>query len=327
MPKSEGLDVRSVPPDLAAIKAAAAEKGVPVSNVTSGMLRHCVRLDGMMVADFAAVEPRMLSWLADDQAALAVWRDPRKSMYLEMGRRVFGREIAKTDETEYFISKQLVIGCGYGMSGWKYGLHLKKFGREFDDCDGVVKAYRKAMPCVTQLWQMYGDAVLAAARGQDSEVGRVKFYRDDTTLVVVKPSGRPIYYRNVRIEQRVPVYKIIYNMPLTPEDTVVYDHPVFGPRELYGGKVCENVDQGSCADLLADVLVALERGGYEPFMHAHDEVAAQRGDFEGFMRTCSTAPPWACGFPMAAEGYRGPLWAKCHDGWESAKYAGGERVV
>lgn len=327
MPKSVGYDCRHVRMDWDSVSALAEQYECRISDVTNGALRHCVRSPDMLVADFAAVEPRMLAWLCGDDEMLAVYGDPKRNAYFEMGRKVFNRPITKADELEYFISKQLVIACGYGASGWKFQLSCKKFGYDLKRgyCEDLVRTFRKTSPGMTGLWRAYGDAAMNAVKqGHDTEVGRVGFRVEGSSLVIRLPSGRDVYYRNARVERTVPVYKVIYSMPLTPEDTVVYDHPMFGRRELYGGKITENVDQGACRDLLAYVLVELETQGFEPFMHAHDEAAALRGSFSDFMRVCSTPPSWCPDFPLMAEGYQGPMWAKDASGWMNAKYLRGK---
>ncbi len=323
VPKGK-VDSRHVDPEWNAVCAHAEASGVSPSDVANGMLRHAVRQDGMLVADFAAVEPRMLAWLADDQDLLAIYADNSRNVYCELGTKVFGRKITKADKVEYFISKQLVIGCGYGMSGPKFGLTLKRFGVESPvDPEELVKGFRRHLPKITVLWKAYGCAVLDAVRyGWEGVVGKIRFSMRGDSLVLTLPSGRDVWYREARIEEHVPIYAAYYGNAKSV-DTVVYTHPQFGPRMLYGGKVAENVDQGLCRDMLAHALVRLEREGFEPFMHAHDEAAAQRGSFHEFMRACSEPPDWASDFPLKAEGYQGPMWSKDSSGWETAEYMRG----
>ncbi len=331
MPKSKDIDVRNVEMDWACVNAFAIKNNCRVSDVTNAALRHAIRTPGMLVADFAAVEPRMLAWLAGDLELLAIYGDPTKNVYLEMGRKIFGRVITKKDEVEYFISKQIVIGCGYGMGHVKFDETLMKFGVDASaipgGAKGLVQAFRKACPRIVDLWRAYDNAAMTAIKyGLSNEIGRVSFHMVGTTLVITLPSGREIWYRNARIERTVPAYKAMYGMPLTEEDTMCYDHPMFGRRELYGGKITENVDQAACRDLLAHAMVNLELGGFEPFMHAHDEVACQYGQFPTFMEIASTPPMWAHDFPLGAEGYQGPMWSKDASGWVNAKYLRGVEV-
>ena len=331
MPKSIDIDVRAVEMTMPAVRAYATAHKCRVSDVTNGALRHCVRTPNMLVADFAAVEPRMLAWLADDRDMLAVYNDPKKNAYLEMGKKIFGKTITKKDEIEYFISKQIVIACGYGMGHVKFDATLLKFGVDASTIPGgaryLVQTFRKTCPRIVDLWRAYDNAAMTAVKyGMSNEIGKVSFHMSHNTLIITLPSGRPILYRNARIERTVPAYKAMYGLPLTLEDTICYDHPMFGRRELYGGKITENVDQGACRDLLAHAMVNLERAGYEPFMHAHDEVAGQRGEFKEFMEIVSTPPAWALDFPLGAEGYQGPLWAKEFSGWTNAKYLRGQHV-
>lgn len=330
LPKSQEIDVRHVEPTVVAVKQAALERNCRTSDVTNGMIRHCIRHPDLMVADFSAIEPRMLSWLCRNDEMMRVWGDPRKNAYLEMGKKVFGRTITKADIDQYWVSKQLVIGCGYGMGGHKFAMTLDYYKVKAPDGltpADLVKAFRKASPQMTALWSTTEKAVLHIVRtGGEQRVDRIHYYLDGNTLVIRLPSGRCLYCHNARIESIVPIYCYLHHMPLIPQDVVVYDHPMFGRREFYGSKIIENITTASCRDILAWVLVQLDTASFEPCLHAHDEVGCLRGDFHDFMRIMSTPPPWCEDFPLVVEGYKGPFWAKKSSGWLEAKYQNGNPI-
>jgi len=116
------------------------------------------------VADYAAIEARVLFWVAGDEDGLRAYREG-KNLYCIQAAAVFGREIDKnSDPFEYFIGKGLVLGCGYQMGGEKFALTCKNQGQEVE-LDLALKAvatYRREHPAVVQLWDKFGRAAIAA---------------------------------------------------------------------------------------------------------------------------------------------------------------------
>lgn len=326
-PDGRALDTRELADDPSRVAEFAEQHGVTVVDALSTALRHAVRCERMMVADFGQVEARLLAWLADELGMLEAFRDPSRSVYCETASRVFGRPVAKSDALEYFVGKQLTLGCGYGMAHVKFRDHLARLGGgefELSATREWVAAFRKAWPAIPALWRAFDEAlasVVVQGAGEASVAGgRVTLWRDGDGVQVVLPSGRPLVYREARVERRVP--------PWGGEavDCVAYLHPRFGRSDLWGSKLTGHVVQGSARDLLAALVVQLESGSYEPFLHVHDEAACEAGEFEPFMVLASTPPEWADGLPLQAEGYEGTCWTKVHDGWRSAVYQLGRRV-
>ena len=340
---TKGVDIRETPVEYAAVVALAAAATaatgvhVTVSDCLNIMLKRIVRTDNFLAADYGAVEARCVAWVSGDERMLAAFSDPKKSIYIDMGSVVFQRTIHKKDDPrEYILSKALVLGCGYGMSGAKFEATcrlresrstLQVLEEANINLPESVKLYRKTYPRVVAVWKEFGDAVHSAVDGVSVEAGRCFFCMVGRDLHAVLPSGRPLVYRNARKELRVPAYCRLYGMPEVPVPTVVYD----GPRSegfLYGGKVCENMCQAICGDLIADALVKSEQAGLSPFIHVHDEVvcAAPEGRLNDLLEIMSVGPPWAEGFPILVEGYSGPQWSKHSSGYLERTMVGG-RIV
>lgn len=332
---SRSVDFRNVEMTYNAVSAVAAEAKVPTADVLAGMLRHAVKAP-MSVADYAQVEARCVAWLADEQRMLDIFADPRRSIYVDMGEKLYGRTISKKDDQyEYVLCKALVLGCTYGMSGAKFAYTCNVRGESkalqtmLDagmTADDAVRVYRKSYPAIPALWRTYGDAVMQAVQGCATRAGRCDFYVKGSDLHIVLPSGRPIVYRNVRLEPMVPAYCKMYNMPEVPIPTVVYDHPKGYRGFLYGSKVCENVSQGTCRDLLAIALVNLEQQSMLPFIHVHDEAGCESEKLEELVCTMSDQPEWARGFPILVEGYFGPMWTKNTKGYREAAAVNGKVI-
>lgn len=329
----KNIDVRDMEPTYENASAAAAQASerlgqrIAVADVLGAMLRHLVRAENFLCADYAAVEARGLAWVAHEQKMLDIYMDPKESVYIDMGTKVFGRVISKKlDAQEYTFAKSLVLGCGYGMSGAKFEYTCKSRGISVATLERAgmkpaeaVKVYRQTYAAIPAVWKLYHDAVHAAVGGYPTEAGRCQFTMVGPDLYATLPSGRPIVYRNARIELRVPGYCKLYGMPETQVPTVIYDRPNFGRTGfLYGSKVCENMVQGICRDLLADTLVKCEEVGLCPVLHVHDEVVcmAPEDKLPLLLEIMSSGPSWAEGFPILVEGYSGPVWTKQTKGYK-----------
>lgn len=290
---------------------------IGVADMLNAFIRHCIR-GQMCVADYASVEARMLAHMARCSKQLTIFEDPKKSVYLDMGQHVYKRAISKDDKVEYALAKALVLGCGYGMSGSKFEWLYKQRNASIEQLKNMgmtaaetVKVYRSTYAEIPALWTEVGKAVKLAVEGIPMEAGRCKFYMVKGNLHLELPSGRPIVYRNARIEMLVPGYVKMYNMPETPVPTVVYDHPTRAYSVgLWGSKVVENMCQGACRDFVADKLIQFEAEGMKPFLHVHDEIACETDRFERFLNIMSEPPSWAPDFPLLVEGYVGDVWTK-----------------
>lgn len=311
---------------------------VAVADVANSMLRHAIRCDNMNVADYNAVESRCAAWLSLCEPMLAIYNDPiGKSIYLDMGEKVFGRKIKKSEVREYALAKSLVLGCMYGMSAPKFEWtlqHRSKISKEEIEAIGLsakklVDIYRNSYPEIPAMWRELGAAVLDCAEyGQDAQVGRLYICKVGNNMHMVLPSGRPIVYRNARVTMAIPRWQKLFGMEESPVKTVAYDHPRGYETILYGSKVFENACQATCRDIMANALVNFESVGLNPFMHVHDEGCCESGQnrFGEFMEIMSAPPSWADGFPIMVEGYSGPIWTKTPKGYMEANYFNGLKL-
>lgn len=323
------------------VKGVAEALGVGFSDVLSTLIRPMfVARDGyyLAVADYSAVELRGVAWLAGEKKLLESLASG-KDAYVELASRLYKKPEGDITKDERWVAKQTLLGCGYSMSDIKfnlqcagYGVNLEERGVSAKEC---VELFRNTYPAIAGhpvedfngrtyraggLWHKYGAAIRDVVSGAEVEVATNKcvFTREGKHLLAYLPSGRPIVYRNAHMTMEVPGYAARLGLKMEKRPTVRYVHPRYGSTVLFGGKVTENVCQGTCGDILKAAQVECER--HAPLLntvfHVHDEIVSEvpkdraREGLEALERVMSTAPAWAAGFPLAVEGYLTPRYIK-----------------
>jgi DNA polymerase len=292
-----------------------ARKTTPGARVSAGdVLATLLRpvIDGpLCIGDYGAVEARGVNWVADEKRSLALFSDPEADVYVDLARKVFGKQ--DISKGERWHAKQAELGCGYGMSHRKFRGMVEALGVTMPDgvsAEHIIKTYRAQHQGVVRGWKELEAAVLGAAEGRDTTACRASFYRDGPSVVMKLPSGRRLVYRDARVEQRVPMYCALLGLPPEKKPTFVYRHPYGWEGTLYGGRIMENLVQALCRDLLADALIRAERAGMKPCMHVHDELVAEMDDPRALAELMSTPPAWADGFPVLVEAFFAPRYFK-----------------
>jgi DNA polymerase len=310
-------------------------KTVTVAEVLSTITRPVIASKlGFNIADFAAIEARVLAWLCNDGRELDIYADPTKDNYKVMGSTIYGVPYEDVTKDQRFVGKTCVLGCGYGMSHVKFaltclmqGINLEKAGTTARAC---VNAYRQSHPNVTVLWKLVGMAAEETINTRQPQyAAKCTFQMVDNDLHIVLPSGRPIVYRNAHMEERIPAYVQLFNMQPFKVPTVCFTHPHGYTATTYGGKLVENIDQAVSRDILVNRLTALDKDGFNVVFHVHDEIGDEgKNRIKKMLKVMTTVPDWAEGLPLAAEGYYSPRYTKQpYGGREEVKYLNGKEVT
>lgn len=272
----------------------------------------------LMVADYAAIEARVLLWLADDNKALDVFRRG-ECIYCAMATDIYGRPINKKEHPdERQMGKQAVLGLGYQMGAKKFRATLaEKWGifitEEF--AEKIVAAYREKFYRVKKMWWDQEAAAIAATKspGRTVTCGKVQWRVVDGFLHCKLPSGRLLGYCSPKVLKKP-----------TPwgEDRDCLTYMGVDPytkkwrrQDTYGGMLVENITQATARDLMADAMLRChEQGTYEVILSVHDELISEcpedEGDVEDFEMMMAHTEQWAEGCPVAAEGWAGPRYKK-----------------
>jgi len=304
----------------------------PPLEVVSSLLRGClVARPGriLRVADYNAVEARVLNWCAGQEDVVDLFRrgdaapkaekakyDAYRHMAVAMGRAARPDDIAN-DSDDRQAGKAAELGCGYQM-GWEKFISaawvMYQVRVTEEQAKIAVKAYRDSHPNVVQWWWDLNRAAMDAVLNPGSvhTAGVVRFTKRGGGLWLILPSGRPLFYPRARIEDK--------EMPWGEvKPSVAYDGVNSFTRQwerefTYGGKLAENVVQAVSRDLLREGMFRCEEEDYPVILHAHDEIVSEtdpaHGSVQEFEELVATTPLWAPGLPLVAEGWEGRRYRK-----------------
>ena len=263
-----------------------------------------------VVADFSAIEARVLAWLAGERWRLEVFSSHGK-IYEASASAMFHVPIEEVTKGSSLRQKGKIaeLGLGYGgAAGALVSMGALDMGLSEDDLPPLVAAWRRANPHIAQFWwDVDKAAVEAVTKRAKTRAGRIGFEYRSGILFVMLPSGRKLAY----VKPRMAVNKF-GREGLTYEG--ISENKKWGRIETYGPKLVENIVQGTARDLLAEAMLRVERKGYPIVMHCHDEIIAEvpegMGSVEEMCEVMAVRPSWAEGLPLRADGYECPFYQK-----------------
>ena len=256
-----------------------------------------------LVADFSAIEARVLAWLANEEWVLEEFSGKGK-IYEATASRMFHipqESIVKGNPNYEYRQKgkQATLSCGYGGGVGA----LKAMGAKMpeEEMQPLVDAWRAANPNIVAFWSALDRAARTVIRKKTSaRVGKVTLYWQDDKMFMRLPSGRNLCYQSPHFTgNRFGSDAIGYYAPNAAGQRVV--------QETFGGKLAENATQAIARDILAHALLTLEKNGYPVIFHVHDEAVIEmsigQGALEEACRLMAIAPNWAEELPLRADGY------------------------
>ena len=263
-----------------------------------------------VVADFSAIEARVLAWLSGEQWRLDVFTSHGK-IYEASASSMFHvpmEEITKGSPLRQ-KGKLAELGLGFGgAAGALISMGALDMGLTEDELPPLVAAWRKANPHITQFWwDVDAAAVKAVTEKQKTKVGKIIFEYKSGILFITLPSGRKLSY----VKPRMAVNKFGRD-GLTYEG--ISENKKWSRIETYGPKLVENIVQGTARDLLAEAMLRVEKKGYPIVMHCHDEIIAEVpegiGSVDEMCEIMAVQPAWAEGLPLRADGYQCSFYQK-----------------
>lgn len=274
-------------------------------------------------ADFSAIEARVISWLADEEWRLEVFRTHGK-IYEASASQMFGvpLERIKKGNPEYALrskGKVAELALGYqGGPGALINMGALKMGLTEEELPDIVTRWRDANSKIRDLWYaMDKAAVQVISRGGQARVHCLTLAREYDVahgvacMSILLPSGRKLYYINPSLG----VNK--WGQPSIAYTGMDQKTKKWKPIETYGGKLVENCVQAIARDCLAGAVDRLEAAGLPVVFHVHDEVVIDIKPFdtpENMLKKVeaimSEPIPWAPGLPLSAAGWVGNFFTK-----------------
>ena len=263
-----------------------------------------------VVADFSAIEARVLAWLSGEQWRLDVFTSHGK-IYEASASSMFHvpmEEITKGSPLRQ-KGKLAELGLGFGgAAGALISMGALDMGLTEEELPPLVAAWRKANPHITQFWwDVDAAAIKAVTEKQKTKVGKIIFEYKSGILFITLPSGRKLSY----VKPRMAVNRFGRD-GLTYEG--IAENKKWSRIETYGPKLVENIVQGTARDLLAEAMLRVEKKGYPIVMHCHDEIIAEvpedSGSVDEMCEIMAVQPEWAEGLPLRADGYQCSFYQK-----------------
>ena len=261
----------------------------------------------LIVADFSAIEARVLAWLAGEKWVLEVF-EKGGDIYCETAARMFHCRVEKHGENAELRQKgkQATLSCGYGGSvGALKAMGALEAGMTEEELQPLVDSWRAANPNIVRFWWDVDRAVKDCIRQRvPTETHGLRFDYRSAMLFITLPSGRRLAYVKPRIgENQFGGESVTY---MGVGGTKKWER-----LESYGPKFVENIVQGTARDILCYAMQTLKNCAI--VAHVHDEIiieADRRMSVEAVCEQMGRTPPWAKGLKLRADGYECEFYQK-----------------
>lgn len=260
-----------------------------------------------IVADFSAIEARVLAYLADEKWRIKVFEDG-KDIYCSSASQMFKVPVEKHGINGNLRQKGKIaeLALGYGGSvGALKAMGALEMGLLEEELKPLVDAWRKSNPMITSLWWDVDRAVKNCIKERiTTETRGIKFSYKSGFLFITLPSGRKLAYIKPRICEN-----------MFGGESVSYEGVGSTKKwerlESYGPKFVENIIQGISRDILVYAMKNLSC--YKIVAHVHDEVIIEADkdvSLESICEIMGRTPHWAKGLLLRADGYECEFYKK-----------------
>lgn len=260
-----------------------------------------------VVADFSAIEARVIAWLAGEHWRNEVFATHGK-IYEASASRMFHVPMEQVTKGSPLRQKGKIaeLALGYGGSvGALKAMGALEMGLEEDELKPLVTAWRSSNPNIVRLWWDVDKAAMTAVRDRTvTETHGIRFGVQSGILFITLPSGRRLAYVKPRIGSNQ-----------FGSDCVTYEGVGATKKwerlESYGPKFVENIVQAISRDILCHAMQTLHPSPI--VMHVHDEIVIEVDQNISLQTVCdqmSRTPPWAEGLLLCADGYDCPFYKK-----------------
>lgn len=294
------------------------------------------------VADYSAIEARVVAWLAGETWVLDAFR-AGQDIYCATASQMFGVPVEKHGQNAELRQRGKVATLALGYGGGEAALTAMgalKMGIPEEDLPEIKAKWRKANPNICNLWRRVEDAAILClrtgarqdvpikvtdperARENEQRTGaapgsysdrcntglaiRFRHEADPVTnqdfLTVELPSGRRLFYAHPKL---MPAK----NFP--DRESVHYmstnqTTKKWGITDTWGGKLVENITQAVARDCLAETLIRLRHRQMIAVFHVHDEIIVEvdhEEQLQAILAIMAEPIDWAPGLPLKGDGF------------------------
>ena len=260
-----------------------------------------------IVADFSAIEARVLSWLAKERWRMDVF-ESNGDIYCATAGRMFHCNVVKHGENGNLRQKgkQAELACGYGGSvGALKAFGALESGMKEDELKSLVDAWRAANPNIVEFWWAVDRAAKDCIKERSTKVTHgIRFIYQSGMMFIELPSGRRLSYVKPRIGENQFGGESVTYMGLDLSKK-------WARIESYGPKLVENITQAISRDILCYAMQTLR--SMDIVAHVHDELIIECDERVSLVAVCeqmARTPPWADDLLLRADGFECKFYQK-----------------
>lgn len=263
-----------------------------------------------IVADFSAIEARVLAWLAGEEWRMEAFKNG-EDIYCASASQMFGVPVVKHGINGELRQKGKVaeLACGYGgAAGALISMGALDMGLSEEELPDLIDDWRNSNPKIVQFWWDIEKAAIETIKDhKDRQVGRIGVSFSSNTLWLQLPSGRRLAYVKPKLQPNR-----FGRLSITYEG--LGQNNKWSRIETYSGKLVENITQATARDLLAEAMWRIENAGLNIVGHVHDEVILEVPEdgvsVEDVCQIMNQNPKWADGIVLNSAGYQGVYYFK-----------------
>lgn len=276
-----------------------------------------------VVADFSAIEARVIAWLAGEQWVNEVFATHGR-IYEATAAQMFGipvEKIVKGNPEYTYRQKGKVATLALGYQGGTAALirmHALENGLTEEELPDIVQRWRQANPRIKDLWYKVEQAAVTVMQtAQPQAINGLIFALEGDMVygqcffTVRLPSGRKLYYAKPFLKDTETPYGQV--KPALHYYGMNQDSKKWGVDHTYGGKMTENIVQAIARDCLAETLKRIDAKGLQVVFHVHDEVIIDAPADVTVDEICSLMAepiPWAPGLVLKGAGFESLYYMK-----------------
>lgn len=268
----------------------------------------------LIVADFSAIEARVIAWVAGEQWRTEVFKKGG-DIYCASASAMFKVPVEKNGINGHLRQKGKIaeLALGYGGSvGALKAFGAVEMGIPESELESIVTSWREANPNIVKLWWAVGNAAIDLVEGKakvrhiNSQVG-MSFQKGK--LLIRLPSGRLLVYPGAAIgENRFGGKSIIYEG--VNSTTHQWDY-----IDTYGPRLVENIIQAIARDLLTEAILRIAKNpDCKIVAHVHDEIIIEadpgKVTLDDMIKAMCVLPDWGDGLILNAAGFTSPYYMK-----------------